>query len=913
VTKCVACGAALASETRFCPECGAPLAQPGDDTETRLAPQASGAVTTSRPSSRSSSGSQSGWLSTSAVVDEGRFLPGAILAGRYRMIGPIGKGGMGEVYRADDLRLGQSVALKFLPESVAHDAARLAQFHQEVRSARQVAHPNVCRVYDIGEVDGLTFLSMEYVSGEDLASLAKRIGRLSPDKALDLSRQLCAGLAAAHDRRVLHRDLKPANLMLDDNGQLRITDFGLAGLVGDVGPRAGTPAYMAPEQLAGQPATVQSDIYALGLVMYELFTGQRPFDFRSIAELMQRHDEGIPPPSSFVTGLDLSVDRGIMRCLERDPAKRPDSARKVLASLPGGDPLAAALAAGETPSPEMVAAAGETSAIRPARGLAAVALVLVGIAITVSLFDRILLANRVPMDRSPAVLADRAQDIIRRVGYTEPAADSATGLIVWMDPLRWIDRTDRAPDRWERLRSGSPPGILFWYRESPQPLVPITRNRLVSFNDPPATSAGMLAVILDPRGRLVEFQAVPTRRDETAPALVTPELDALFQAAGLDRARFTPAEPGVTPRAYADSRMAWDGTLSDESSTKVCLEAATYRGRPVQFQVIAPWTQLAAGQRALAPGRGERVLGVMAALVIPTFLIVGVVIARRNLRAGRGDRRGAAVAAVFVLATTLAAWALAATHASQIDTEIDRLFNVALPAALFSAANLWIWYIALEPYVRRFWPDALLGWSRLVAGHFRDARIGLEVLAGAVCGTIMTLLVAAHDLVPALVGAAPPMPLVTRLTELLGTRYFLASLLETSQEALTNGMIGVFGLVFFRIIFKRRPWVAFWAAMVVFTPVALRGMFPGDPGLLELSFAVAILATVVLTLMRFGLLAGTVGLFCHFILAQTTLTWHWERWYSAPTIGMLTVAAGLALFGYYAARGQEPLFSHVFD
>jgi hypothetical protein len=361
-------------------------------------------------------------------MDEGRFLPGAVLAGRYRMIGPIGKGGMGEVYRADDLRLGQPVALKFLPESVATDPARLAQFHQEVRSARQVSHPNVCRVYDIGEVDGLTFLSMEYVAGEDLASLAKRIGRLSPDKALDLSRQLCAGLAAAHDRRVLHRDLKPANLMLDDNGQLRITDFGLAGLAGDAGPRAGTPAYMAPEQLAGQPATVQSDIYAVGRVMYELFTGQRPFDFRTIAELMQRHDEGIPPPSSFVTGLDLSVDRAIMRCLERDAAKRPDSARKVLASLPGGDPLAAALAAGETPSPEMVAAAGETSAIRPLVGLAAFAAVILGLVAITTIFNKTLLVSIVPMERSPEALADRARELVAQIGYTEPPVDRAWGL-----------------------------------------------------------------------------------------------------------------------------------------------------------------------------------------------------------------------------------------------------------------------------------------------------------------------------------------------------------------------------------------------------------------------------------------------------------------------------------------------------
>ena len=151
-----------------------------------------------------------------------------MLAERYRIIGLLGQGGMGEVYRANDLKLGQPVALKFLPAATTRSDL-LARFHAEVRIARQVSHPNVCRVYDIGEVDGSTFLSMEYVDGEDLRSLLRRIGRLPGDKALEIARRLCAGLAAAHDKGVLHRDLKPANIMIDGRGQVLITDFGLAG------------------------------------------------------------------------------------------------------------------------------------------------------------------------------------------------------------------------------------------------------------------------------------------------------------------------------------------------------------------------------------------------------------------------------------------------------------------------------------------------------------------------------------------------------------------------------------------------------------------------------------------------------------------------------------------------------------
>ena len=158
----------------------------------------------------------SGWLTASDSISHGRFAPGAALDERYRIIGLLGRGGMGEVYRADDLRLGQPVALKFLPEDLRHDPVRLAQFHNEVRTARQVSHPNVCRVYDIGEVDGLLYLSMEYVDGEDLATSLRRIGRFPEDKAAEIARQLCAGLAAAHQRGVIHRDLKPANVLISD-------------------------------------------------------------------------------------------------------------------------------------------------------------------------------------------------------------------------------------------------------------------------------------------------------------------------------------------------------------------------------------------------------------------------------------------------------------------------------------------------------------------------------------------------------------------------------------------------------------------------------------------------------------------------------------------------------------------------
>jgi len=193
-----------------------------------------------------------------------RFLPGAMVADRYRIVGLLGRGGMGEVYRADDLKLGRPVALKFLSETVSSSQDRRERFFSEARLTLRVTHPNVCRVYDIGEIEGQLYLSMEYVDGEDLASLLRRIGRLPEDKAIEITRQLCAGVAAAHEEGILHRDLKPANVMIDGRGRAKITDFGLAGLEdafkGDE-VRAGTPGYMSPEQIAGTEVTIKSDLY----------------------------------------------------------------------------------------------------------------------------------------------------------------------------------------------------------------------------------------------------------------------------------------------------------------------------------------------------------------------------------------------------------------------------------------------------------------------------------------------------------------------------------------------------------------------------------------------------------------------------------------------------------------------------
>ncbi len=307
------------------------------------------------------------WASTPSI-SKTRFVPGTVLADRYRIVERLGRGGMGEVYRAEDLKLDMVVALKFLPQGRSRDPAWLRHLLDEVRMARQVAHPHVCRVYDIAEVDGEHFISMEYIDGEDLAVLLRRIGRLPGPKAIQIARQLCLGLAAAHDQGVLHRDLKPANIMLDESGNIRITDFGIAALLNrleDEDTTIGSPAYMAPEQLAGGELSQRTDLYALGLVFYEMFTGTPAIDPACREKVERTHGGGGPViNSTLLQDVDPAVVTVISHCLESEPRSRPPSARAVLDALPASSGGTTAHA-GKGADPNRTAPASRSIAVLP--------------------------------------------------------------------------------------------------------------------------------------------------------------------------------------------------------------------------------------------------------------------------------------------------------------------------------------------------------------------------------------------------------------------------------------------------------------------------------------------------------------------------------------------------------------------
>ena len=840
-------------------------------------------------------------------MDPGGFAPGAILAGRYRIIALLGKGGMGEVYRADDLTLGQPVAIKFLPAALSNDVVLLDLLYAEVRNARQVSHPNVCRVYDIGEVENRHFYTMEFIDGEDLSSLLRRIGRLSEDKGLEIAHQICAGLAAAHESGLLHRDLKPANIMLDGRGRARITDFGLA-LRADVaeGKRelAGTPAYMAPEQLAGGQASVRSDIYSLGLVLYEIFTGKRPFEAASAADWRKAHLESHPRTLSTLVGqIDPAIERAIMRCLQKDPQLRPASSMQVAAALPGGDPLAAALAAGETPSPEMVAAAGAEAGISPRNALLLFVGVIVLLLAGIPLAHRGDLLGIAPMQKSPDALADRAQQYARDAGYSETVLDQYMWTDVAASELSYKSDHEKAPDWVRGLRSAYPSPYVFRYLASPQPLTTLGGQATISSDNPPLTTPGMLAMSLDGAGNLKSLYIVPPRFDTASePVTSVPDWSALFRDAGLDMNKFTPAQPKTVPPFASDNRVAWEG----ERDYKIHVDAASYKGKPVMFTLVYPWTWT-----SLAPTAQQRrseiaqtAFSVFLVFVIPSICIF---FARRNMRLGRGHVDGASTVAIAVGGGFLASELLWDYYPSNGRAVFQVLLITAGVGLLFAAIS-WLAYVAAEPLVRRASPHSLVSWTRLLAGRWTDPLVGRDILLGVLLGIVGPFIGGLENVLPwwfNFPGESFGWP----------PRWPLGTAAEATAHVVSNFWQGILIALLFVVLFAgvkllfRRTWVPFLVLMALLN---MQNLTTTSHPLLTLSFNLPATAVLVFTIAYLGPLATAVSIMVGNTVGRISGVGT-GAWYGPRCTAYLVFFIALAAFGLRNAIAGRSLFGAAED
>src|SRR6202044_39014 len=264
----------------------------------------------------------------------------AALGRRYEILAEAGHGSMGNVYKARDRETGETVALKLLKPEIASDQAMMDRFKNELLYARKITHKNVCRVYEFNRVDGVAYTSMEFVEGENLRSVLNRFGSLTQRKGLDLALQICSGLKEAHAQGIVHRDLKPENVMIDGQGNVKIMDFGIARSMEAAtrltGSMVGTPQYMAPEQVAGKPVDYRTDIYSLGLILYEMFTGAPAFSAdNSIAVALKQMREEPPAPHEIEPNIPVGIERTILKCLLKNPANRFQSIAQLENALNG--------------------------------------------------------------------------------------------------------------------------------------------------------------------------------------------------------------------------------------------------------------------------------------------------------------------------------------------------------------------------------------------------------------------------------------------------------------------------------------------------------------------------------------------------------------------------------------------------
>jgi serine/threonine protein kinase len=853
MARCPACsGLIRATSALRCPYCGASLA----DSETR---SAATETLTGAPDAVPDTDTLAFPLPT---LGEARFAPGRVFASRFRIVSLLGRGAMGEVYRADDLRLGQSVALKLLTTLGAQRHDALARFAAEVRLARAIAHPNVCRVFDIGEAENWHYLSMEYVDGETLASVRERIGRLPPEKANDVARQLCAGLAAAHEHGVLHRDLKPANIMLDGRGRVRIMDFGLAMRAGDRVERvAGTAGYIAPEQLSGKESTERSDLYSLGLVLYEIFSGTRAFRTSTLAERARALFD--PKTLSFQPGTDPRVIEVIRTCLAADPAERPPSALHIAAHLPGGDAIATALADGRVPTPDIVASSAAGGGITPAVASLVFALVVGGLLLVAARGER-LTVTPADIPKPPQVLAERSRQLLASVGDdTKP-----------LDHEYWFDTS---------VDIGTTRSLRFIFRTSPLPVKPSNLLNVVTRSDPPMDVPGMAIVTLDPSGKLLAFSRIVSAAQ--APAGASAWAD-VFREAGLDFATFDRVSADRRPPVPHDDVAAWVPRQSDSATVRVT--GATLAQRPVDFDAADQASADERRRNVISTRRSPLSDGILWVFVIVIFTGTAIMV-RRNLRAGEGDLNGARTLATVVVGGGVLSILLQAHHVLDLYHELIVLLSGVAWSLLWGGFS-WLAYVAFEPHVRRLWPRALITWTRVLSGRVRDPLVGRDLLVGMLAGTATTvaslLIIMMDNRAPSEEALAPA------LASLRSSRLFASRLVFLALDSVQFALGGLFMLLFLRLVL-RRTWVA--VVVLVLLNVPLTAWNWSLSAVLYALATAGLFGTVVL---RIGLFAVVVMLATERLLTRLPITLDFDAWYIGSSVFVLLLVLGVALWAF---------------
>jgi hypothetical protein len=589
-----------------------------------------------------------------------------------------------------------------------------------------------------------------------------------------------------------------------------------------------------------------------------------------------------------------------LRCLDPEPARRPSSALAVAAALPGGDPLAAALAAGETPSPEMVAASGEGAGLAPAIAIPIFLAIVAILVFNCVLVNRSSALEQIRPEFTPEVLSQKARDLIQHLGYNDRPADTAHGF-EWNRAYTGNVLSDDKPHPpWRQVLSHPPSPLQFWYRESPYPLTAtyfhddVLTPGIVSTDDPPFNLSGMINLAMDSQGRLLYFEEIPAQLLEPAKNVLPVDWKPLFSAAGLDPAQFHETEPLWTFVAASDTRAAWTGKWP-RTSNDLRIEAGALRGKPVVFSLIGPWT----GQDRMPPRESsvkEQVFLAILCLIAIVVMVSGALLARRNLRQGRGDRRGALRLAIALFTIQIALWATRSHMTASIGT--FGMLMIAIATSVFYAVLIWTIYLALEPFVRRRWPQTIVGWTSVLTGRVKDSIVGRDVLLGVALGMSWLLI----DRILYLFTDTSSK--FGSLGGLMGIRSTLAQLMLGMPHAITQSLIFFFLLFLLRVLL-RNPWLGAAACVLLFS---LLNVLSDEKPLLAGTASFVLYGLGALVVLRFGILALGVGWFIDNFLPGAQVSVNPSAWYFGNTVFILAFVVALATWAFFTSIAGRRLW-----
>jgi serine/threonine-protein kinase len=664
---------------------------------------------------------------------------------------------------------------------------------------------------------------------------------------------------------------------------------------------------MAPEQLAGQASSIKSDLYALGLVLYELFTGKPAFHAGTLPELVRLQTETTPTsPSRIVEGFDPAVERVILRCLEKEPRDRPSSALAIAAALPGGNPLAAALAAGETPSPELVAEAGDVGGLAPPLALACLATIVAAVVGVIALSGNAQLTRVVSPEKPPDALVERARDTL-----ASWVMSRRQGQRVRVRSQRSLPRRHRRPRHQPvamadaEARSASRSSVLVSPKPSLSRPAELRRDRVVGR----PSFARQRHVNGDPgrSGSTATLRARAPAEGRRLGARGRARLEPVVSGVRAGPHDVEARQAGVVPPFFVDQRAAWEGAYPEAADVPIHVEAAAYRGTPVYFLIATSWSRPERMQVAPA-GRGAKISQAVALSVFLSILVGGSVLARSNLRLGRGDRKGAFRLAAYMMAVQLSFGFLETHHVP--DSAELQLFIFVLARALYVFCLYWVFYIALEPYLRRLWPHFIVSWVRILNGRFRDPLVGRDLLIGVAVGALLGLSERIFFAAYSRLGLTPPNP---------------ATFFSWSDEALTvTGLRGAFqgivhlasapaftlyvlvALLLLRLILRRQaPAFVAWAVLGIV--INARAISSGNIALGVVYLAVFV-SVWMLLLLRVGMVASMAMLITLSTLESFPMTLEFSAWYASTTLLAFAVVFGLAGFAFHTSLAGRPVF-----